>query len=168
MLVQDMRLQVGQVLLGQVPAVQRLDLILHDIAVLLDVVLLVELVAEGHDILVRDIGIGIELGTGRRVGSLDVVANEVVLLAQVHPPVECFDVFQGRLLVDGHQRIHDLAADFLAGHLVIDEQVVDHGYHHILRDGLAGMDEGQADATAQFFFVELFERAICLADFHFI
>ena len=165
-LVQDVGLQVVDVLLGHAAAIEGADLVLHDVAVLLDVVLLVELVAEGHDVLARDVGVGVELGAGRGVGGLDVVADEVVLLAEVHAPVVGLDVLKGDLLVDGHQGLHDLAADLLAGDLVIDIKVVDNRHHHVLGTGLAGSDVSQADAVHQFDLVVFFIGAVGFADFH--
>ena len=84
MLVEDVAFKVFDILLRKTLAVHRLDLVLHYIAVLLDVVLLIELLPEGHDILAGDIGIGIKLRTGRGIRSLDVVADEIALLAEVH------------------------------------------------------------------------------------
>ena len=103
MLVEDMAFQVINVLLSKTFAVHCLDLVLHDIAVLLDIVLLIQFLTECHDVLAGDIGIGIELGTGRGIGSLDIVADEVALLAEVDARVEFFDVREGDLLVYGHQ-----------------------------------------------------------------
>ena len=165
-LVQDVRLEVGDVLLGKGAAVQRLDLVLHDVAVLLDVVLLVELVAKGDDVLVRDVGVGVELGAGGGVGGFDVVLDEVVLLAEVHASVEGLDILEGDFLVDGHQRLDNLAADLLAGHLVIGVKVVYNGDYDILGTGLAGGDVGQSDAVHEFFPVELLIGAIGFTDFH--
>ena len=103
MFVEDMALKVFDILFGKTPAVHRLDLVLHDIAVLLDVVLLVEFLTEGHDILAGDIGIGIELGAGSRVRGLDVVTDEVAFLAQVHSGIEFLNIRDRHLLVNGHQ-----------------------------------------------------------------
>ena len=103
MLVEDVAFKVFDILFRKTFAVHRLDLVLHYIAVLLDVVLLVEFLPEGHDILTGDIGIGIKLRTGRGIRSLDVVADEIALLAEVHAGIEFFNVGDGDLLVYGHQ-----------------------------------------------------------------
>ena len=103
MLVEDMAFQVINVLLSKTLAVHCLDLVLHDIAVLLDIVLLIQFLTESHDVLAGDIGIGIELGACRGIGGLDIVADEVALLAEVDARVEFFDVREGDLLVYGHQ-----------------------------------------------------------------
>ena len=60
-LVQDVGLQVLDILLGQTLAIKCLDLVLHNVAVLLDVVFLVQFVSQRHDILMRDVGVGVEL-----------------------------------------------------------------------------------------------------------
>ena len=113
-LVENVALKILDVLVGKLPAVHRLDLVLHDVAVLLDVVLLVELLAECHDVLAGDIGIGVELGAGGGVRCLDIVADEVSLLAEVETLVEFLDVGQGNLLVDGHQGLDHLTPDLAA------------------------------------------------------
>ena len=166
MLVQDMGLQVLDVLLGKAFPVQGLDFVLHDVAVLLDVVLLVQFVAQRHDILVGDVGVGVELGAGGGIGSFDIVPDKIPLLAEVHSPVEGFDILQGGLLVDGHEGFHHLTADFLAGHLVVNEQIVHYRDDDIFRNGLSGMDKGQPDPVTQLFAVKLLIRAIGLSYFH--
>ena len=166
MLVKHVGLQVLDVLVGELPAVQGLDLVLHDVAVLLDVVLLVELVAQRHNVLVRDIGVGVELGTRSGVGSLDIVLDKIPFLAEVGSAVEGLDILQGDLLVDGHEGIHHLTADFLAGHLVIDKEIVHDRDHHVLGDGLARMHVGKANAVHKLLTVKLFEASIGLTYFH--
>ena len=163
-----MGLQVLGVLVGHAAAIQGLDLVLHDVAVLLDVVLLIELIPQRYDVLVGDVGVGVELGTGGRVGGLDIVFDEVALLPEVHAAVEGLYVLQGRLLVDGHEGFHHLPADFLAGHLVVDEQVVYDGDHNIFRDGLSCMNKGESDAGHQFFTIELFVGAGSFTNFHLV
>ena len=64
MFVKNVAFKILYILVGKFPAVHSLDLVLHNIAVLLDIVLLVEFLAKCHDVLAGDIGIGVELGTG--------------------------------------------------------------------------------------------------------
>ena len=62
MLVENVGLKILDILLCKRMTIQVLDLVLHDIAVLLDVVLLVEFLTKGDDVLARHIGVGVELG----------------------------------------------------------------------------------------------------------
>jgi len=112
------------------------------------------------------VGVGVELGTGGGVGGLDIVFDEVVLLAEVHAAVEGLDILEGHLLVDGHEGVHHLAADLLAGHFVVDEQVVHHRNHHVLGDGLAGVHIGQADAVHELLSVEFLVGSVGFTNFH--
>ena len=61
MLVEHMGLQVLDVLCGKFVSVDGFDLVLHDVAVLLYVVLFVEFLAQGHDVLARYVGVRVEL-----------------------------------------------------------------------------------------------------------
>ncbi len=155
-LVEDMRLKVLDVLVGERAAVQGLDLVLHDVAVLLDIVLLVELVAQRHDVLAGDVGVGVELGARRGVGSLDVVLDEVTFLAEVQVGVEFLDIGTGDLLVDRHQGIHHLTADLLAGDAFIDIQVVDDGHDDGVVAILTCSFVSLVDTTGKFRLVVLF------------
>ena len=114
MFVEGMLLYVLEVLGCQLPVIKGLDLVLHDEAVLLDVVLLIELLSEGYDILPRDIGVGVELRAGSGIRSLDIIVDEVPLLAEVHTRIEFLDILTRYFLVDGHEGIHHLTADLLA------------------------------------------------------
>ena len=137
MLVEDVGFQILYILVGKLVTIEVLDLVLHYITVLLDIVLLIELLAERHDVLAGDVGISVELGTGGGVRSLDIVLDEVAFLAQVLSVVELFDVFEGGLLVDGHQGIDYLTTDLLTRHLVIYVKIVGNGDHDLLRAMLA-------------------------------
>ena len=163
MLVEDVALKILDVLARERASVQGLDLVLHDVTVLLDVVLLVELLAEGHDVLAGDIGVGVELGAGGGVGRGDVVADEVALLAQIQTRVELLDVGHGDLLVDGHQALLDLTPDLTAGDLVVNVEVLRNRDHNGLRAFLARRLVGLAYAVHQFDLVVLLIRAIGLA-----
>ena len=159
-LVEDVRLQVLDVLVREGAAVQGLDLVLHDVAVLLDVVLLVELVAQRHDVLAGDVGVGVELGARRSIGRLDVVLDEVALLAEVEVGVELVDVGMRDLLVHRHQGFLDLAADLAAGNPLIDIQVVNDGDDDRIVTVFSCSFVSLVDTTGQFGFVELFKRAV--------
>ena len=163
MLVKDVAFKILDVLARERASVQGLDLVLHDVTVLLDVVLLVELLAEGHDVLAGDIGVGVELGAGGGVGRGDVVADEVALLAQVKAGVELLDVGHGHLLVDGHQALLDLTPDLTAGDLVVNVEVLRDRDNHSLGTFLASCLVGLAYAVHQFDLVVLLIRAIGLA-----
>ena len=123
MLVEDMALKVHDVLVGQVASVKGLDLVLHDVAVLLDVVLLVKFLAKRDNVLSRNIGIGVELGARSSIRCSDVILDEVSLLSQVETRIELFDVGDGHLLVDGHQTFLNLSSNFTACDLVINVEV---------------------------------------------
>ena len=99
-LVEDVRLQVRDVLVREGAAVQGLDLVLHDVAVLLDIVLLVELGSQRHDVLAGNIGVGIELGARCSIGGLDIVLDEVALLTEVLAVIELLDILQSGFLID--------------------------------------------------------------------
>ena len=163
MLVKDVAFKILDVLARERASVQGLDLVLHDVTVLLDVVLLVELLAEGHDVLAGDIGVGVELGAGGGVGRGDVVADEVALLAQIQTRVELLDVGHGDLLVDGHQALLDLTPDLTAGDLVVNVEVLRDRDNHSLGTFLASCLVGLAYAVHQFDLVVLLIRAIGLA-----
>ena len=165
-LVQDVALKVGYIPVGHFTAVERLDLVAHDVAVLLDVVLLVQLLSESDYIFSCDVGVGVELGTGGGVGSVDIVLDKVTLLAQIKAGVKALDVFQRSLLVDGHQRLHHLAADFLAGNFVVDVKVVGDGDYHLFGALLAGGHICLAYSAFQFFVVEFFVGSVRLSNVH--
>ena len=98
-----MTFKVFDILFGKTSAVHGFNLVFHDIAVLLDVVLLVELLTQSHDILPGYIGIGIELRAGSGIRSLDIVADEIALFAKVETCIEFLDIGEGDFLVYGHQ-----------------------------------------------------------------
>ena len=102
MLVQHMRVQVLKVLIRKSPSVKSLYLVAHDVPVLLDVVLLVELIPKRDDILPRDICIGIEFGAGGGIGCSDIVLYEIALLAEIDVRIELVNVrvWATRLLID--------------------------------------------------------------------
>ena len=52
-----MALEISQVMISHMLAVQRLDLVAHNVAVLLDIVFLVKFVAKGDDVLACHVGI---------------------------------------------------------------------------------------------------------------
>ena len=162
MLVQDMVLQVLDVLARQLASVQGLDLVPHDVSVLLDVVFLIQLLAQRHDVFARDVGIGIELGARGSVGGSDVVLDEVTFLAEVHAGIEFFDVGHGHLLVNRHQALFNLTADLAAGNLVVDIQVLDNRYHNGLGAFLPGRFVRLADTIHQFNLVILLIRPVGL------
>ena len=145
MLVKDMAFKVLDVLVRKRTAVQRLDLVLHDVAVLFDVVLLVEFLPERDDVLARHIGVGIELGTRSGIGSGDVVPDEVSFLPQVEPGVEFLDVGDRHLLVDGHQTLLYLPPNFTACDFIINVEVFRDGNHHGLWTLFAGRLVGLAN-----------------------
>ena len=165
-LVEHVGLQVLDILLGKGGTVEVLDLVLHDVAVLLDIVLLVEFLAERHDVLAGDVGVCIELGAGGGVGGLDIVLDEVPLLAEVLAVVELLDILQGGFLVDGHQGIYHLPADLLTRHVVIDIKVVGNGNNDLFRAALARRFVGLANTFLQFLEIELFNGSICFPDVH--
>ncbi len=138
MFVQNMTFQVLYVLVRQLTPVQGLDLILHDVTVLFDVVLLVELLSKGNDVLPRHVGVGIKLGSGRSIGSLNVVLDEVSFLPQVHTGIKFLDIGDRDFLVDGHQTFHYLSSNFTACDLVINVEVFRDRHHHDLRTFFAG------------------------------
>ena len=98
-----MTFKVFDILFGKTSAVHGFNLVLHDIAVLLYIVLLVELLAESHDILPGHIGIGIELRAGSGIRSLYIVSDEIALFAEVEAGIEFLDIGEGDFLVYGHQ-----------------------------------------------------------------
>ena len=162
MLVQDVVFQVLDVLARQLASVQGLDLVPHDVSVLLDVVFLIQLLAQRHDVFARDVGIGIELGARGSVGGGDVVLDEVTFLAEVHAGIEFFDVGHGHLLVNRHQALFNLTADLAAGNLVVDIQVLDNRYHNGLGAFLPGRFVRLADTIHQFNLVILLIRPVGL------
>ncbi len=124
MFVKYVRIEILEVLVRKGPPVEGLYLVTHYIAVLLDVVLLVELVAEGHDVLAGDICVGVELGPRRRIGGGDIILDKITLAAQIHVGIEFLDIGKGHLLVDGHERLLHLTADFSTRNALIDIEVV--------------------------------------------
>ena len=165
-LVEDVGIEVLEVLVCKMAAVEGLDLVDHDIAVLLDVVLLVELVAEGDDVLAGDVGIGVELGAGRSVCCCNIVLYEVAFLAEVEVCVELVDVGVGDFLVDGHQGVFHLPADLRACYAVIDVKVVDDRDDDCVFTVLTCTLVCLVYATGQFRLVVLFGCAIGFTYFH--
>ena len=166
--IQDVRVQILEVLVGEGAAVQGLYLVAHDITVLLDVVLLVELVAQGHNVFAGDVGIGVELGSRCSIGGCDVVLDEVPLLAQVDVGIKLVDVCVGYALVDGHQRLLHLAADFSAGNSFIDIKVIDNRHYYRVVTVLLGRLVCFVNTSGKFGFVELLYGAVGLTYIHYI
>ncbi len=166
MFVEDVALQILDVLAGERTSIKGFDLVLHDVAVLLDVVLLVEFLAEGHDVLSGDIGVGVELGAGGGVGCGDVVTDEVTFLPQIKAGVELLDVGHRNLLVDGHQTLLDLTPDLTACDFVVNVEILRDGDHHSLGAFLTGGLVGLAYAVHQFDLVVLLIGAVGLAYSH--
>ena len=146
MFVKDMGFKVSDVLVCQLAAVHGLDLVLHDVAVLLDVVLLVQLLAEGHDVLSRDVGVGVELRTRSRVRGGDVIPDEVTLLSQVDSCIKLLNVGYGHLLVDAHQAFFYLSPNFTACDLVVSVEVFGNRNDHRLWTFFAGRFVGLTNA----------------------
>ena len=163
MLVKDMALKILDVLVGEATPVQGLDLVLHDVAVLLDVVLLVEFLAKRHYVLAGHIGVGVELRSCGGVRGGDIVFDEVPLLTEVEAGIEFLDVGYSHLLVDRHEALLDLPADLAAGDLVVDVEVLSDRNHYCLGALLAGRLVGLAYATHQFDLVVFLKRTIGLA-----
>ena len=95
-----MGLEVFNVLVCEFLGVYLTNLVRKDIAVLLDVVLLIEFLPQGDDILVRHIGVGVELRTGGGIGGTDVFFDEVLFPVEVLPVVVVLDVSLCNFLVD--------------------------------------------------------------------
>ena len=125
MLVKHMRVQILKVLIRKSPSVKSLYLVAHDVPVLLDVVLLVELIPKRDDILPRDICIGVEFGAGGGIGRSDIVLYEIALLAEIDVRIELVNVRVGHTLVDGHKRLLHLTADFRAGNPFVYIKIID-------------------------------------------
>ena len=162
-LVKDMALKILDVLVGEATPVQGLDLVLHDVAVLLDVVLLVKLLAKRHYVLAGHIGVGVELRSCGGVRGGDIVFDEVPLLTEVETSIEFLDVGYRHLLVDRHEALLDLPADLAAGDLVVDVEVLSDRNHYCLGALLAGRLVGLANAAHQFDLVVFLKRTIGLA-----
>ena len=86
--------------------------------------------------------------------------DEVALLAEVESGIEGLDVFKGDPLVDGHQGVHYLAADFLAGNLVVDIEVVRDRNDYFFGAGLSCVCICEPYASFKFLEVELFVSPI--------
>ena len=97
---------------------------------------------------------------------MDVVLDEVAFLADVLAGVELLDVFEGGLLVDGHEGVHHLPADLLAGHLVIDIKIVRYGYQDFFGTDLPGCFICLAYAAFEFVEVEFFDGSVCFPNVH--
>ena len=161
-----MGFQVLYILLGKSGTIEVLDLVLHDIAVLLDIILLIQFLAERHDVLPGNVGVGVELGPGSGIGSLDIVLDEVPLLAEVLAVIELLDILQCGLFINGHQGVDHLAADLLTRHVVVNIKVVGNGYHDLFGAALARRFIGLANTFLQFLKIELLNGSICFPNVH--
>ena len=148
MFVEHVTFEVCHIVVGQSLAIKRLDFVAHYVAVLLDVVLFVKLVAQCHNVLAGDIGVGIELGTCGRIGCSNIVFDEVPFLAQIHIGVESLNIGMGNLLVYAHEAFLHLTADFTAGDAVINIKIVDDHCDYIIVTILTCLLEGFMNSPA--------------------
>ena len=167
-LVDEVVVEQLQIAVRELLAVHLLQAVGQQAPVQADEVLLGQLADQGGDVLVLDVGVGVEFRARRRVFRFAVVQQEPQLVAH-------FAVFEVALAVEhegfghsvvllGHERRFDLILNLLDGHPVGDADAAQDARHHLLRGETAHREEGFGHGVADFVDRERLAFAVAFGD----